>query len=62
MLIFNQRFTEYSKAKESFSALLFTRSWREDVFIDTFSKTISDMGNVNTLVQDLNSGRCVHFL
>ena len=32
----------------------------ENSWIDTFSKSISAMWNVNNLIQDLNLGRCVH--
>ena len=42
------------------STLLFT--WREISWIHTFTKGINAMWNVNSLVQDLNSCRRVHFL
>ena len=44
------------------SALQFTYSWWENSWIHTFSKGIWTMGNVNSLVQGLNSGHHVHFL
>ena len=44
------------------SALLFTHSWRENIWIHTFPKGISFMWNAISLVQDLNSYRRVHFL
>ena len=44
------------------SALLFTHSWRENNWIDTFPKGISAMWNAISFVQDLNSCRRVHFL
>ena len=43
------------------SVLLFTHSWRENNWIHTFPKGISAMWNANSLVQDLNSCRRVHF-
>ena len=50
-----------TKAEEQ-SALLFTHSWRENNRIHTFPKGISSaMWNAISLVQDLNSGRRVHF-
>ena len=44
------------------SAPLFTHSWGEKNWIHNFPKGISVMWNANSLVQDLNSCRCVHFL
>ena len=44
------------------SALLFTHSWRENIWIHTFPKDISAMWNAISLVQDLNSHRRIHFL
>ena len=43
------------------SNLLFTYSWRENNWIHTFPKCISAMWKASILVQDLNSGRWVHF-
>ena len=40
----------------------FTHSWRENDWIHTFPKGISAMWNAISLVQDLNSCRCVHSL
>ena len=36
--------------------------WRENNWIHTFPKSFSAMWNVISLVQDLNSCHCVHFL
>ena len=44
------------------SVLLFTHSWRENNWINTFPKGISAMWNVIRLIQDLNSYQRVHFL
>ena len=44
------------------SALLFTHSWKENKSIHTFPKGIHAIWNVNSLIQDLNLCRCVHFL
>ena len=44
------------------SVLLFTHSWRENNWIHTFPKGISAMWNAISLIQDLNSCHCVHFL
>ena len=44
------------------SVLLFTHSWRGNNWIHTFPKGISAMWNAISLVQDLNTGRRVHFL
>ena len=42
------------------SALLFTWSRREKNWIHMFHTT--KWNNINSLIQELNSGRCVHFL
>ena len=42
--------------------LLFTHSWRENNRIHIFSRGISAIRNAISLVQNLNSCRCVHFL
>ena len=47
---------------ENQSSLLFTHSWKENNWINTFPKGISAMWNAISLVQDLNSYRCIHFL
>ena len=40
---------------------LLTHSWRENCWIYTLPKGLSMMGNVNNLVQDLNSDHRLHF-
>ena len=51
----------YQSERAQFS-LLFIHRWREISLIHTFLIVISAMGNANNFVQDLNSGRCAHFL
>ena len=49
-----------SKFKDQ-SALLFTHRWRENRLIHAFPKSINPKCNVNSLIQDLNSGHRFHF-
>ena len=43
------------------SSLLFTHSWKENHWINTFPKGITAIWNANSIIQDLNSCRRVHF-
>ena len=52
----------YSTAPDDLVTLLFAHSWKENIWIRTFPKSISTMWNVNSLIGDLNSGHQVHFL
>ena len=47
--------------KEPSLLYYFIYSWRENSWIHAFSKDISTMWNASSLVQDLNSCRCIHF-
>ena len=55
------RLVAKSRLKSQY-ALLFTHNWKKNSWIHTFLKSICAMWNVNSFVQDLNSGRYVYFL
>ena len=41
--------------------LLFTHTLKENGWMHTFLTSMSTMWNANSLIQDLNLGRCIHF-